>query len=293
LIITERISTVNGILDGWTIHPSSTEEEMQNPHQKLQQDAEHQVVALRLPTSRPIITYVLLAIIVIVFVAQMVTDQLNFPDQPLLRFGAVNYRRILAFGEYYRLFTAMFLHVNQVHIFFNGIALWQFGQSVERFFGHTRFALIYFLGGLCGSIASFIFTRGLSVGASAAIFAIFGAEMVFLYRNRRLLGPAAQRELRSLIILLVINLGLGFYTQFGPSEVIIDNWAHIGGFFAGVVLAWFIAPQYHLQTDLTAPTGYHVEDSNPMARSWLAPTIFGFALLVVLIYAAGNLKPFR
>jgi len=266
---------------------------MQNPQQNPQQSAEQQVVALRLPTSRPIITYALLAIIVLVFIAQMVTSQLNFPDQPLLRFGAIDFRRILAFGEYYRLFTSMFLHVSPVHIFFNGLALWQFGQSVERFFGHTRFALIYFLGGLCGSIASFIFTRGLSVGASAAIFAIFGAEMIFLYRNRRLLGPAAQRELRSLIILLLINLGLGFYTQFGPSEVIIDNWAHIGGFFAGVVLAWFIAPQYRLQTDLATPTGYRVEDSNPVTRSWIAPAIFGIALLVALVYAAANLKPFR
>jgi rhomboid protease GluP len=265
----------------------------QNPRQNTEQDQERQVVALRLPTSRPIITYALLAIIVTVFAAQMVTDQLNFPDQPMLRFGAINFRRILAFGEYYRLFTSMFLHANQIHIFFNGIALWQFGQSVERFFGHTRFAIIYFWGGLCGSIASFVFTRGLSVGASAAIFAIFGAEMVFLYHNRRLLGLAAQRELRSLIILLVINLGLGFYTQFGPSEVIIDNWAHIGGFFAGVVLAWFISPQYRLQTDLATPTGYRVEDGNPMTRSWLAPTIFAVALLVVLLYAAANLNPLR
>jgi rhomboid protease GluP len=268
---------------------------MQNPQDNPRQDPDraNQVVALRLPTSRPIMTYVLLATIVVVYAAQLITDQLNYPAQPLLEFGAINFRRILFFGEYYRLFTGMFLHANQIHIFFNGVALWSFGQSVERFFGHLRFSLIYLLGGLCGSLASLIFTRGVSVGASAAIFAIIGAEMIFLYHNRRLLGPGAQRELRSLVVVALINFGVGIYTQFAPGTFIIDNWAHIGGFVAGIILAWFISPQYQLQTDLAAPTGYRVEDSNPFTRTWMVPAIFSAALLITLIYAVSNLKPFR
>src|SRR5258708_36948653 len=75
-----------------------------------------------------------------------------------------------------------------IHIGFNGYALWPVGRLIEIFFGHARFALIYLLGGLCGSGTSFIFSRGASLGASGAIMAIFGAEMVFLYQNRRLLG---------------------------------------------------------------------------------------------------------
>jgi rhomboid protease GluP len=273
------------------ISASSTEAFMQTPTEPPEAQPREQVVALRLPTSRPYITYALLGIIVAVFVAQLVTDQLYYPDQPLLEMGAVDFRRILLNGEYYRLFTAMFLHANMIHIFFNGVALWSFGQSVERFFGHMRFALIYFLGGLCGSLASFVFTRGISVGASTAIFAIFGAEMIFLYHNRRLLGQAAQRELRSLVFLALLNFGFGLYTQLSAGPILIDNWGHVGGFFAGIVLAWFISPQYRLRTDLTAPTGYRVEDNNPLVKTWSAPLIFGAALLAVLLYAIANLRP--
>jgi rhomboid protease GluP len=278
---------------------------MDNPQSRPQTTPERpaqqseQLVALRLPTSRPIATYALLAIIVVVYMAQLVTNQTQPPAdqlygrQPLLDFGAIDFYRILLYHEYYRLFTAMFLHVNQIHIFFNAIALWSFGQSVERFFGHARFLLIYFLGGLCGSVASFLLTRGSSVGASAAIFAIIGADMVFLFHNRRLLGPGAQRELRSLIILALINFGIGLYTQFAPGRIIIDNWAHIGGFLAGIALSWFIAPRYRLQTDLSTPTGYRVEDANPLTRTWAAPAIFGVALFAILLYALGNISPLQ
>ncbi len=267
-----------------------------NPQQTRQsqrrQPFDH-LAALGLPSTQPTMTYALLAIIVVVFVAQMVTNQLYYPREPLLEFGAIDFRRILYAGEYYRLFTGMFLHVNQIHIFFNGVALWSFGKWVERFFGHTRFGIIYLLGGLAGSIASFILTRGLAVGASAAIFAIIGADMVFLYQNRQLLGQDAQRELRSLIILAVINFGIGIYTQFAPGAVIIDNWAHIGGFVAGIILAWFMSPRYQLQTDFARPSGYRIEDGNPFTRSWMAPAVFSVALLLTLIFAAGTLTPYR
>jgi len=269
---------------------------MQNPQQYPQQTPDpsqsRQVVAVPLPTaSRPYVTYILLAAIVIVFLGQLYTEQVYETD-PLVAFGAIDYRSILR-GEYWRLFTGMFLHGSMAHIFFNGLALWSFGQTVERFFGHVRFALIYILGGLCGSLASFIFTRGLSVGASGAIFAIIGAEMIFLYHNRQLLGRGAQRELQSLIILAVINFGIGLTTQFVRGGVIIDNWAHIGGLVAGIILAWFIAPHYHLRTDLTAAAGFRVEDSTPLAKTWLAPALFAVGLLVILIYAVSNLRVLR
>ncbi len=266
---------------------------MQNPQPNPELPQSRQVVAVPLPTaSRPYVTYVLLAAIVIVFFGQLFTEQVYGTD-PLLEFGAIDFRSILLRGEYWRLFTAMFLHGSPAHIFFNGLALWSFGQTVERFFGHVRFALIYFLGGLCGSIASFIFTRGVSVGASGAIFAIIGAEMIFLYHNRQLLGRGAQRELQSLVILALINFGIGFSTQFVRGAVIIDNWAHIGGLVAGIVLAWFIAPHYQLHTDLAAPVGYRVEDSTPLAKTWVTPMLFAVGLLAVLIYAVSSLKVVR
>jgi rhomboid protease GluP len=268
---------------------------MQNPQLNQQPESQPPLsgqLVLRIPTSRPLVTYVLLGSIALVFLAQMVTSQLAYPSlrQPLLDFGAIDFQRILIDHEYYRLFTAMFLHISTIHVFFNGLALWTFGQAVERFFGHVRFGVIYLLGGLTGSIASFIFTHGRSVGASAAIFAIFGAEMVFLYLNRKLLGQAALRELRSLIILAALNLAVGLFTEVVPGGVIIDNWAHIGGFFGGIVLAWFIAPQLQLQADAATPSGYRIVDGNPPAKTWTTPLIFAIALMAVLVYALVNMR---
>ena len=268
---------------------------MPNSQQNQQPESQPPVsgqLVLRIPTSRPLVTYVLLGSIALVFLAQMVTNQLAYPrlTQPLLDFGAIDFQRILIDHEYYRLFTAMFLHVSTIHVFFNGLALWSFGQAVERFFGHARFAVIYLLGGLSGSMASFIFTHGRSVGASAAIFAIFGAEMIFLYLNRQLLGQAALRELRSLIILAALNLAVGLFTEVVPGGVIIDNWAHIGGFFGGVVLAWFVAPQLQLQPDAAAPSGFRIVDGNPPAKTWTTPLIFAVALAAVLVYAIVNMR---
>ncbi len=264
---------------------------MDNP-QRNQQPPPSGQVTLRIPASRPYATYALLGIIALVFLAQMITNQMapTIYDQPLLDFGAIDFQRILINHEYYRLFTAMFLHAGPAQVFFNGLSLYIFGQIVERIFGHRRFLAIYFLGGLSGSIASFIFTQGNTVGASAAIFAVFGAEMVFLYQNRHWLGQAAIRELRSLVLLAALNLGVGLFTQVVPGGVSIDNWAHIGGLIGGMILAWFIGPQFQLRQDIRTPSGYRLEDNNPVTKTWLPPLIFAGALLLVMAYALINLR---
>lgn len=248
-------------------------------------------IRLKIPTSRPILTWVILGIIVAVAFVQILLRQLNYPaPEPITPWGALNYERILGRGEYYRLFTAMFLHANEAHLLFNALALYSFGRSVEAYFGTGRFGLIYLLGGLCGSVFSFIFTQGISVGASGALFAIFGAEMVFIYQNRALFGKAAQDQLRYLIFLAAINFGIGLYTQIVPSLVAIDNWAHIGGFFAGIVLAWFIGPQYRVVEDPTAPQGARVTDIITPAKMWATPALFAAGLLTAMAYAVVNFR---
>src|SRR5438105_3725865 len=171
--------------------------------QAVQQPAQRQSM-LRLPISKPTVTYAVLGLLVAIYVIQMVTDQQNYPDQPVLEWGAMIFTNVLH-GEYYRLLTAMFLHGSLPHLFFNAYALYIYGRLVEGFFGHVRFALIYMLAGLCGSLASFLLTRGASVGASGAIFGIFGAYIAFLYHNRKLFGARASQQLRSLIILAIVN----------------------------------------------------------------------------------------
>lgn len=141
----------------------------------------------------------------------------------------------IADGQYWRLFSAMFLHAGLLHIGFNAYALWLFGTNVESNLGRTRFVLIYFITGFLASVASYAFGdfRTVGVGASGAIFGIFGAFIAYNYRRRHLAISAA--NLRWAMTLIVLNLFLAF--GFGGR---IDWRAHLGGLVAGV-LAGFIA----------------------------------------------------
>lgn len=237
-------------------------------------------VQLRFPTVRPLVTYALLAIIIGIYVVMFVLEQTSDANtvDPILQFGVLDPYRVLANGEWYRLFTAMFLHLSPAHIFFNAYALWRFGQTVEGTFGHVRFALVYFLGGLTGSLASLILGHDASAGASGAIFSIFAAEMVFIYVHRDLLGARAGAALRELLLLAALNLGLGLLTTLNPSGGQIDNWAHIGGFVGGLALSWLIAPHFVVER---TPDGARVIDSTPFAGQW--PFAVGGALLLMII----------
>lgn len=249
-----------------------------------------EILALNLPNRRPFLTYILLSIIVGIFVVQVVYNQVNFPrGEPITAWGALNYARVVFLGEHYRLFTAMFLHANEVHLLFNGLALWVFGRTVEAVFGTPRFALIYFLGGLTGSLASLFFTRGLSVGASGAIFAIFGAEMIFLYRNRELLGRAAREQLQSLITLALINFGLGIFTQVASTAISIDNWAHGGGFLGGIVLTWFIGAHYRLEPEPATLFGARLVDDRRLSKTWYFAALYAVGLAILTVYALSAL----
>lgn len=249
-----------------------------------------EVLSFRLPTRRPILTYILLTMIIGIFAVQVIYAQINFPrPEPITAWGALNYVRVVFADEYYRLFTAMFLHAGEVHLLFNGLALWVFGRTVESVFGTARFALIYFLGGLTGSLASLVFTRGLSVGASGAIFAIFGAEMVFLYRNRELLGSAAREQLQSLITLALLNFGLGIFTQVAPTAVSIDNWAHGGGFLGGIILTWFIGAHYRL-VPASNLFGVRLVDERRLSKTWYFAALYAAGLFILTVYALNVLR---
>lgn len=239
-------------------------------------------VAVRLPVAEPRLTYGLLAVIALValyYFSLPAREQVLF----LNRWAKVN--DLIRAGEYYRLFSSMFLHLNLTHLIFNGYALFVLGRDVEALFGTVRFAIIYLLGGLSGSLASFIFTDAPSVGASGAIFAIFGAEMVYFYQHRELHGTAGRRHLTQLIALMVINLGLGFFASTGATRFRIDNAGHIGGLVGGVVLAWFIGPAYRVQRDPTAESGFSVVDKNPVGRWVVWSAAYALGLAVLIVYA--------
>ena len=139
----------------------------------------------------------------------------------------------IAVGQNWRLVSAMFLHAGLLHIAFNAYALWAFGTVVEQELGRIRFLLIYFTTGIVASAASYAFgPNAVGVGASGAIFGIFGAFVVYNYRRRHLAIAAAR--LRGAVTIVVINMVLGLTIQG------IDWRAHVGGFIAGL-FAGFVA----------------------------------------------------
>ncbi len=158
---------------------------------------------------------------------------LALSDALTLRFGNIAGPAVLGFGglsgvatgEYYRLLTAAFLHAGVLHLMFNMFALATVGPLLESSLGRVRFAALYALSALGGSVLSFVLSSPgqLGVGASGAIFGLFGAYYVVV---RRLGG-----ETRSIVTLLVINLVITFAV---PN---IDWRAHLGGFLTGALLA--------------------------------------------------------
>lgn len=250
-----------------------------------------QRVLLAGAAARPLVVLALIAINVAVFAVGFLLP--NVGDWLFLN-GASRAHEVLVQGQYYRLFTAMFLHAGPIHIFFNMYALYLFGSILEPLFGHRRFAIIYLLGGLTGSALSVILGdphpplaqavfAGASVGASGAVFAIFGAEMVFIYRHRDLLGAQGRMQLRNLLLMLGMNLLIGVASAAPGAAVRIDNWAHLGGLAGGMILAWFISPILTLQMHPDHPGEILGVDTNPLNKKYWVVSVFA-TVLVVLVF---------
>lgn len=172
----------------------------------------------------PVVTIALIAINILIFLLGIV---FNVRDGLVNLFA--NYGPLVLEGEYYRLFTSMFLHANILHIGFNMYALYILGQQAEGFFGKGKFLAVYVLSGLSGSLLSILLNQGaVSLGASGAIFGILGALLYFGYNYRVYLGNSLVKDILPVIF---INLALGFMM---PG---VDNFAHIGGLVGGIVSA--------------------------------------------------------
>lgn len=174
------------------------------------------------------VTTLLLAAIVAVFVLQTLAGGSTDPEV-LVSLGA-NYPEGFARGEHWRLLASVFLHIGLVHLLLNGWALLQLGSVFELWLGSSRLLVVFLVTGVAGSLASALWTRGLSAGASGAIFGLLGALITFLLRRRDRLNPMARSLLGQLLLWAGINVFIGFTSR------IVDNGAHLGGFAAGLLL---------------------------------------------------------
>lgn len=186
------------------------------------------------PVYRPFVTYSLIGICVVVYLLQWVTQSFLNIDIPAA--WGVKDNILIMQGQVWRFITPIFLHGSIVHLGFNMYALFALGPTLERFYKHWRYLVLFLLGGFAGNVLSFMFTKNPSLGASTAIFGLLGAEGVLIYQNREIFGATARRALPQVVMIAVINLMIGL------SIPAIDNWGHIGGLVGGTLFAWFGGP---------------------------------------------------
>ncbi len=223
-------------------------------------------------TWRPVVTQALMAITIGAYLLQMIT-QFVFGDDLLAAYG-MKVNSLILQGQFWRLFTPMFLHASILHIGFNMYALYVLGVGLERFYGLRRYLVLYLLAGFSGNVASFLFSTAPSLGASTAVFGLLAAEGVFFYQNREIFGAMARRSLTNVITIALINLVIGM----SPG---IDNWGHLGGLVGGALFAWLAGPRFERQSQLY-PTG--VVDTRDSGDALRAGTLVGglFAILAGL-----------
>ena len=180
--------------------------------------------------KNPIITKIILVINILVYILSYIYGE-NFI---VGNFG--NYAPSIEAGEYYRLLTSAFVHINIVHLLCNMYALYIVGTQIENFFGKFRFSVIYLVSAITGSMLSILFNpETYSIGASGAIFGLLGALLYFGYHYRVYLDSVIKSQI---IPIIILNLSIGFMI---PG---IDNACHIGGLVGGVLSSMAVGVKY-------------------------------------------------
>jgi membrane associated rhomboid family serine protease len=220
------------------------------------------------------VTWAIVAINVLVFVVDgALGGGISFTGSgggPLSEAGFVHGPAV-ADGEWWRLITAAFLHLNVLHIAFNMYALWLFGPIMEQMYGHVEFAVIYLLCALGGNVLTILLAPDVpALGASGAIFGLFGLAFIVSRRRHLLLGPQARAVLSQVGTLLVLNLIITFTIPF------ISWTGHVGGLIVGGVIGLLLAP-----TNVPTMGGvWRAPDGSLLARR-ISPALRASAYLLV------------
>jgi len=182
---------------------------------------------------------VLILLNVFAFLFEISFGNLDDPEV-LHRVGALDPYAVVAQGEYWRLFTALFLHGGFTHLLFNVFALYILGPPLERSIGSVRFAVCYLASGLASSagvvglmVLGFVQVAEL-VGASGCIMGIVGAWAGFLLRHRHM--PQAKQRLGNVVMIIVIQV------VFDLSTPQVSMAAHLCGLIAGFFLGLVLTP---------------------------------------------------
>ncbi|HFU77027.1 MAG TPA: rhomboid family intramembrane serine protease [Epsilonproteobacteria bacterium] len=154
----------------------------------------------------------------------------------LVNMGALYGPLTVLDGEWWRLFSAMFLHGGMTHLLVNMFSLYLIGRGVELYFNPVGYLSIYLFSGLLGGLASlYMHPASVGIGASGAIFGIFGALAGFFLAHRDKIEAHTKAFMKEFAIIIGINLVLGFSI---PS---VDVSAHVGGLLVGLLGGYVIA----------------------------------------------------
>lgn len=183
----------------------------------------------------PLVTYSIIAVTAAISLTTFFTPE----GEALIGLLALDKPQV-AQGEYWRLLTVTLVHGGLLHLLMNMYALWIIGPISEALYGRAVFLTIYLVSALGGSIASYLFFPNPSVGASGAVFGLFGLVLASTFIHKPALGRQARALTSQIGILIVINLVIGFGIG-GFAR--IDNAAHVGGLLVGAWLGMIIAPR--------------------------------------------------
>ena len=185
-----------------------------------------------LKTKKPILTYLLIGINIIIFALMYIFGKGSEDTNTLIKFGA-NYAPLTTSGQYFRLITSAFLHIGFIHLICNMYALYVVGPNIESFYGKGKGLVIYLYSAIMGSLFALVLSPSNVVlaGASGAIFGLFGALLYFGYNYRGYIG---NHLINQIIPVIILNLFIGFMI---PG---ISNEAHIGGLIGGVAVSYML-----------------------------------------------------
>lgn len=191
------------------------------------------------------LTYTLIAINVIVYLFSALYSHsiVDMNLETLVHMGALFGPYTVQQGEWWRLFTAMFLHGGMTHILMNMFSLYIVGRGAEMYFDIKSYLSIYLFSGLIGGLASLsIHPESVGVGASGAIFGVFGALAGFFLAHREQIHTHTKAFMKDFAIIIGINLFIGF------SIPAVDVSAHVGGLFVGMLGGFLISknPKFFL-----------------------------------------------
>ena len=192
-------------------------------------------------SKRPYVTFLLLFISTGAYLAEWITGG---GEWVLTHFAQ---DRIKVWdGQYWRLFTALFIHHSMVfHLMMNMLALLALGRVIERVLGWWRFSVLYFVSGIAGSFSFQAFSDGhLALGASGAVYGIFGA-LALILTSRTPTGELVPRWkfLGTMLFVLAADQVFAYLLKFGGAEISLGVSAHFGGLVSGVALGYVLIPR--------------------------------------------------